>query len=92
MRKYKRVDRARRGRLLRAVEMRRQGLSLRQIATALECSHGTVINDLRRWDAERPKVVNLPGQKVTPGGEKLTTGIDRPETDAGNVVQLRRAQ
>jgi transposase len=40
----------------RAAELRAEGLSLRQIAERLSCSHQTISNDLARWDAEHPPI------------------------------------
>lgn len=45
---------ARDKRTARAAELRAEGLSLRQIADRLSCSHQTISNDLARWDAEHP--------------------------------------
>jgi len=90
MRNYKR-KRNPRGRMLRAVELRAQGLSLRKIAEELAVTHPTVLADLRRWDREHlnvtPLVVNHDGKSLPPGGENLP-----PEstTEPGNVVPLRR--
>jgi hypothetical protein len=60
VRTYKpRKPKARRGRMLRAVQLRAEGQSLREIARVLEVSHDTVWRDLRQWDKETATVTNL---------------------------------
>ncbi len=89
MRTYKRKPgwRIQPGRTLRAVELRAEGLSLRQIGERLACSYMTVKRDLDRWDREHANVVPLshpPVTKLPPGGEVVT-----PECDS-TVVPMRR--
>lgn len=86
VRNYKR-KRNPRGRMLRAVELRAGGLSLRQIAKEVGCSYDTVWRDLQKWAAERANVSEIPVRKMPQGGENLT-----PESDSelGGVVSLRR--
>lgn len=85
-----RLDKDRRMR--RVVELRAEGLSLRQIADRLVMSHQTVANDLARWDRESASVTALPvksrRQELPPRGRKLTPGFDTPTAD---VVPLRRS-
>lgn len=40
-------------RMAMAVEMRRRGMSLRQIGTELAVSEGTIRNDLTRWESQQ---------------------------------------
>jgi transposase len=77
--------RSRRGRQLRALELRREGHSLREIATALDCSIGTVHNDLR----DAAKVFNLPVQKRLSRGPGLNTECDS-KSDSSKIIPLRR--
>jgi transposase len=90
VRNYKR-KRNPRGRMLRAVELRAGGKSLRQIAKELDCHHDTVWRDLKKWDAENANVIQLsdsPVGKMPPRGENPT-----PESDsAASVTPLRRAK
>lgn len=90
MRNYKR-KRNPRGRMLRAVELRAEGKSLRQIAAELDCSYMTVKRDLDKWDREHANVVPLshpPVTKLPPRGENVT-----PECDsAASIIALRRAE
>jgi hypothetical protein len=75
----------------RAAELRSEGLSLRQTAERLNCSHQTVARDLARWDQEHANVVQLSHSPVTnppPGGQFATPECDSDST----VVQLRRGQ
>jgi hypothetical protein len=67
------------------VELRAEGWSLRAIAAHLDVHHDTIWRDLRRWDEAR-KVSDLPVGNPTPA-----VGFAAPESDTGNVVQLRRA-
>jgi hypothetical protein len=86
-RKPKRIDPDKR--MIRAVELRAQGLSLRQIAERLLCTHPTVLADLRRWDCDHanvtPLAVNRDGKSVTPGATDLP-----PESTAepANIISL----
>jgi hypothetical protein len=63
-------------RMVAAVRLRTQGLSLRQIAKELAVSEGTVRNDLARWEFERPANVVPLVRKTTaqscPGGGEIT--------------------
>ena len=75
-------------RMLRAVELRTEGLSLRQIAERLLCSYQTVANDLARWERERENVVplsNPPVKNVAPGAIDLTSDFDSADP---NVISL----
>lgn len=85
-RKPKRIDPDKR--MTRAVELRAQGLSLRQIADRLLCSYQTVANDIARWGRERENVVPLsnPGVKNdAPGAIDLTPGFDSGDQ---NIISL----
>lgn len=76
-------------RMARAVDLRAEGLSIRQIAERLACTHPTVLADLRRWGREHanvtPLAVNRGGKSSPPGGEFLP-----PESTAEdlNVISL----
>jgi hypothetical protein len=76
-------------RMLAAVRRRAEGMSLRQIADYLCCSHETIRRDLARWDREHANVTPLSHPPVTntpPRGHFVT-----PECDSeSNVVALRR--
>ena len=90
VRQYKR-KRNPRGRMLRAVGLRAEGKSLRQIAKELDVHHDTVSRDLKKYDAERAKVTRLSDHAVTkmpPGGENPTAECD----SAASVIPLRRAK
>lgn len=84
MRNYKR-KRNPRGRMLRAVELRAEGKSLRQIAGEIGCSYQTVLRDLQKWSAEQANVSHLPVTKMPRGGENVTAECD---SEPGNVVSL----
>lgn len=87
MRSYKPVKpKALRGRMLRAVRLRAQGLSLRQIAAIQDVSHDTVWRDLRKWDAQHANVSDLTVRKTPPGGGNLTAASDSDAT----VTPIRR--
>lgn len=88
MRNYKRKHTRNPDKRMEAVvRLRAQGLSLRQIAAELACSHDTVWRDLGRWDAAHAasNVSDLPVRKSPLWGQNLT-----PESDAepSNVVSL----
>ena len=76
-------------RMARAVDLRAEGLSLRQIAERLSCSYMTISRDLARWDFEHQNVVSLsqtPVPKLPPRGEIVT-----PECDSNsNIIELSR--
>ena len=76
-RKPKRIDPDKR--MIRAVELRAEGLSLRQIAERLLCSYQTAANDIARWQREHENVVPLSNtavKNVAPGATDLTPGFD----------------
>jgi hypothetical protein len=73
--------------MLRAVELRAKGRSLRQIAEEVGCSYQTVLRDLQKWSAEQANVSHLPVTKTPRGGEKVTAECD---SEPGKVVPLRR--
>jgi DNA invertase Pin-like site-specific DNA recombinase len=80
-------------RMDRAAELRAQGLSLRQIAERLSCSHQTVVRDLARWEAQRPNVVQLSHSPVTfspPGGQKVTPECDSEPTNIVSINDRRK--
>jgi lambda repressor-like predicted transcriptional regulator len=90
VRQYKR-KRNPRGRMLRAVELRADGKSLREIAKEVGCSYQTVANDLAQWQSEHENVValsNPPVKKMPHGGENLTPDFD----STASVIPLRRAK
>lgn len=79
-------------RMAAAVQLREEGLSLRQIADRLACSHDTVWRDLARWDAAHAtNVSDLPVRKSPHGGHFLTAESD---SDPSNIVSMsdRRKQ
>jgi hypothetical protein len=72
-------------RMIAAVRARERGMSLRQTAECLACSHQTVANDLARYDREHANVLplsNSPVKNTPPGGKDLTPALD------SNVVSL----
>jgi transposase len=85
-------------RMPRAVELRAQGLSLRQIAERLMCSEGTVRNDLKRWQRDHPNAVPLrkAAAKNSPGDDGITHPGYAPTAtgaaEGANVVPLRKAR
>jgi transposase len=87
VRHYKR-KRNPRGRMLRAVELRAGGKSLREIADLLGCGRMTVARDLEKWSQENASVSHLPVPKMPPRGEKGTAEWD----GAASVIPLRRAE
>jgi len=76
-------------RMLRAAELRAEGLSLRQIAERLLCDEKTVRNDLKRWAALNanvtPMVRNSGAENIAPGAMNSA-----PDSAAGdpNVISL----
>jgi hypothetical protein len=70
-------------RMVRAAELRAEGLSLRQIAGRLSCSHDTIWRDLMRWNA--CNVSEMPVRNSPQRGENLTPESD---TDDPNVISL----
>lgn len=88
--KPKRTRLTRQARMGRAVRLRAEGKSLREIASIQEVSHETVRRDLARWDAKnRPvaTVSHLPVTKMPPGGGNVTPGCD---SHAAPVIELRK--
>lgn len=71
--------RSRRGRMLRAIELHRDGLSNRAIAKILECDEGTVRNDLKAASVVR----NLPRKNVPQEGQNSA-----PDSAPAGVVSL----
>ena len=74
--------------MLRAVELRAEGLSLREIARRLLCSYQTVANDIARWQREHENVVSLsnaPVKSVAPEATDLTPVFDGEDP---NVISL----
>jgi transposase len=87
----RRLDRrhaaARDKRMNTAVQLRAQGMSLRQIAGDLGVSYQTVANDLARWKREHPNVISLVpkpsrngGRNCPPGGQEETPEVDTRRT------------
>lgn len=75
-------------RMARAVELRDEGLSLRQIAERLACDEKTVRNDLARWQRERPNVTplrNLPAESLPQRGEKSAPEF---RSEPSNIVSM----
>jgi transposase len=73
-----------------AVRLRAEGMSLRQIASEMACSEGTVRNDLARWARERPNVAAMV-RKTTAQNSPPGAGITQPDyAPDSNIVELRR--
>lgn len=83
------TPRQRSNRMRRAVELRAAGLSLRKIAERLAVDEGTVRNDLKRWERERPNVTPLRNlaAESRPHGGTFPHPDSAPEP---NVVPIRR--
>lgn len=87
-------------RMARAVRLREQGLTIRQIAEQLEASVGTVQHDLKQWGSGvRPKVTKVafknsvqnaradnPSTQEAP--PEMNAGSEHPDAD---VVPIRRS-
>lgn len=72
----------------RAAELRDEGLSLRQIAERLSCTHTTVRRDLAQWDAANKNVVRLEhsaGTSLPPGGGNVPAECSDADP---NVISL----
>lgn len=72
-------------RMARAVELRRQGLSLRQIGTELAVDEKTVRNDLARWATTRDGLpLGRPQLKVlrNPSAESELNSAPQIRTDS----------
>ena len=94
MRKYKRKpgrvnpDK----RMARVVELRAEGLSLRQIGDRLSCDAATVLRDLRRWEREHANVTPLAlPSPVANSPRRGQFATPECNTDS-NVIELRRKQ
>lgn len=95
VRKYKRKGKTPRRdkdkRMAAAVRKRAEGKSLREIGRELGVSEGTIRNDLKRWQEERPNVIPLrkPVRKVAPAGRDYAFGLrtrgTRSEDQEGQV-------
>lgn len=74
-------------RMARAVDLRAEGLSLRQIAERLSCSHDTIWRDLARWDAAHAtsNVSEIPVRNSPQRGHFLTAESD---SEPPNVISL----
>jgi hypothetical protein len=80
-------------RMARVVELRAEGLSLRQIGERLLCSYQTVANDLARWEREHANVVPLSNSSVKNSprrGEDLTAGFDSGESNIVSIGNRRK--
>jgi hypothetical protein len=79
-------------RMARAVELRAEGLSVRQIGDRLNAGKSTIARDLARWDRAHPNVTPLVSQipvpNSPPGGHFGTPEWDSDST----VVQFRRSR
>lgn len=80
-----RAKRRRATRMERAVRLRAEGLTLRQIAARLGCHYTTVRNDLLRWDQSGAAMLKTPVESRLPGDL-----IQQPDSTPGNVVKLQR--
>lgn len=88
--KPRRTALTRKARMGRAVRLRAEGKSLREIAALQEVSHETVRRDLAAWDLKNAPVAtvsHLPVTKVPLGGGNVTPECDG---DAAPVIPLRR--
>lgn len=76
-------------RMLRAVELRAEGLNNCQIAQRLLCSEGTVRNDLKRWAAQSENVTAITrktsSQNVAPGATDYEANYEAADP---NVISL----
>ena len=78
-------------RMAAAVRKQAEGKSNYQIAEELAVSEGTVRNDLKRWQAERPNVVPL--RKTSAQSYPAGGGITHPDYAPGDAAPpLRRVQ
>ena len=80
-------------RMARAVELRAEGLSLRQIAERLSCGRMTVSRDLERWDREHQNVVPLSQTAVPkspPGGQFGTAEWDSGDSNVVAISNRRK--
>lgn len=72
-------------RMARVVELRAEGLSLRQIGDRLACSYQTVARDLVRWSRDHENVSHLPVTNSPRGGGNVTGKCDSPDP---NIISL----
>jgi len=75
-------------RMARAVDLRAEGLSLRQIAERLSCTHTTVRRDLERWDSAHENVVQLEhsaGTSLPPRGGNVPAECSSADS---NIISL----
>lgn len=82
-------------RMARAVELRAEGLSLRQIAERLSVkSPQTIANDLKRWDREHANVTPLLSkttvQKTPHGGDEWTPVLDTADPNVISLTDRRK--
>jgi Homeodomain-like domain len=75
-------------RMARAVELRAEGLSLRQIAERLVCSEITVRRDLARWEQERPNVTPLRHSPATFSPPRGKDVAPESTTEPSNIISL----
>lgn len=87
-RTYRRKPSTRRGRQLIAVELRGKGMSLREIAKVLGCSHLTVKRDLEA----AAQTVTFPVTKLTPRGEECNTECNGSEVVSLSAERFARRQ
>lgn len=73
-------------RTARAVQLRAEGLSLRQIAELLVVDEKTVRNDLRRWEQQNAGVTQL----RTSAADFCPRGGEIPHAKSAPVVPIRR--
>jgi transposase len=81
-----RAKQRRAARMERAVRLRAEGLTLRQIAAQIHCHYTTVRNDLARWDESGAAMLKTPVETRLPG-DRIQQQDSTP-----NVVPLRRAR
>lgn len=75
-------------RMARCVELRAQGMSLRQIGTVLVIDEKTVRNDLARWAELNPENVT---QLRNSGAESRPRGGTFPHPKSAPVIPIRRS-
>jgi DNA-directed RNA polymerase specialized sigma24 family protein len=82
-------------RMTRAVRLREQGLTIRQIAEQLGASIGTVQSDLKRWGSVRPKVVAFKNgvqdaHEAAASTQEPPTELNAESEQPSNVTSIRR--
>ena len=84
-------------RMTRAVRLREQGLTIRQIAEQLGASVGTVQSDLKRWGSVRPKVTKVAfrnsvqdARSAAASAQESPADLNAESEQSSNVTSIRR--